>query len=619
MSPTDSSSYEPILTLLGHLAHRSEPQFHLPQSKLSQAMKRVRRAIQDSERESLGDSVLNALETAQERAFAHSVENTRHYVNRLLCALVEKYRCNSGRVYVVTLDGEIHESVAHHCPTREPMPNLVAQAIAARRVKTWHKVEGQPPVAGISSHSQLAICVPVLVGVERDDCVGALLLEADADRKSSRGRMDAERDQARALLDAGEMGVPLICLQVNEDPLATHWPWAPGSKRWGVDDDQEAMCRVVGDVLKQANENNFLSSTIYDLDWEHDVAWMSATDGLGFDYPFGTSEMGAPLGLVPLSDQRAVTGRMAQRPKGSVDVTIPSVNTFYRWDRAKELCLTKILSTPVFAEPSGSAARLPIAVWHLFQFRDEGESLLPSDRAIQTLGEWFGEWIVGFQKLRRATALTYLRQKMTESAAAMEMTAQSSDYRNWHDDQDVQFNLLKEILVDVLDADGCSIFVPDHVDQPQRLHLHCSTGIKTTFSDTSPVIRSRDSSVFYDLATDRGLMTFLFERPEVVRLRLHSIESVHLETLASLPPGCPTKIIRQHMEWLDTDTPDRRFLGCAIRNASGQCEAVVRVVRAAIHRPFSEFDGQLLTEMVSACERHQFWLAPQSSMATAAS
>ena len=252
-------------------------------------------------------------------------------------------------------------------------------------------------------------------------------------------------------------------------------------------------------------------------------------------------------------------------------------------------------------------------LFHAYFFGDAVSEALPSKDTFHDIAYLVETWLSGYEKLRCDCALAYLSSKMESSTFEW----QRKNWRllaydtKWSMLVGLQLNVLKDVLEVVLDADGCTVFLPNQ--QRDQLMMATSTGVVfNELFDSQFLVKTADNSVpvEYPLGTaddkDNGILSYLYHHPAVRSVRVNSLLAFESGEERVTPEDLPRVVVRRFMEPLCEDTEDRRFLAGTM-SEDGTTTAVMRLVRSVRKPPFTEDDAVLLEQLLRLCGERKLW------------
>jgi hypothetical protein len=407
-----------------------------------------------------------------------------------------------------------------------------------------------------ATRSELAVPVLALDG----ELLGVLNLEsrlADAFRPA----------QLEELQAAASVLIPHLRVLAALDEC----PWHPEVHGWDLTALFERFCHAVVRGLNQPDEEDTASCTIWYADWAKDELFVYATSGYDMEY---LNQLTLPA--------RSFTGRVAASPPGTVwDTTPAEAPDFRRPDKAEQTGVRRILAAPIYLPDEAPPAR-GVSTLNLYFFADRPDASLPGPDLVRVLAERVGRLIARFRDQRRKLATASLHQNLLVEAPSSE----------------AGFRIVRDVLRQVFDADGCTIFAHD----PGERRLYCAT--TTGLDEPGPPGPGGEpgggagGEAFYDLDGDDGFTTYL-ARHCGRGVRKNDVLS---STEKGLPGDFPPQPLNKYREqFARSETDHRRFLGvgCGLRGAAsaGDVLGVFRLNRASSSRPFTWCDETLLEDL----------------------
>jgi hypothetical protein len=582
----------------------------LPQCT-EEILQRVEAYFAASSRRSNGEELLLALRTAYRKASIHTCDVVTRVIFDQLGRFVAAHGGIEGTLYVYRIKDE-HACLIPQFSTATQRGELPAITVDGRtaegRAIMLRAFQYGDCTVNPSHEDWQQLRIPICA-VEVDEPPLGLLSLCSMEENFGGPRL------RQAVIDAKEFAVPLLCLARMTEGSETACPWSPFGTDWSFAGFLTDVCRAAADVMSARDTSAHYSASIWNVDAARQTTWLTATHG--YDYEFLTKELGS---------WESFTKAISARRVGECHVGVPGPE-FVKLEKAQKAGLSTVLSVPIhISEPQQCAP----FVFHLYRFAGWGNGelfQLPEEYHGTELSVMFEEWLINFERLRRDTAKAYLSARMETARKIRNIDADSDEAADdWDDLHHSQLTTLKTVLVECLQADGCSIFVPDRTGR--KLVLVSTTGVVDDghfWAENQHAVVVRDTRAkcaakrrqwplakYYDLENeeDRGLMAFLYENPTAGPLRLHTLHE---------PPARVGRIVRRRMEHLSPNTRDRRFLGTAITGDDGRVRAVIRLVRPTTRAPFSRFDEELLVDLAALCRDKDFWYGRDDEVATGSS
>jgi len=445
-------------------------------------------------------------------------------------------------------------------------------------------------------HDRSTIAAIPIFDAEDEWLLGVLCLETTS-------REFTPADQSTLQVAVRRLAVPMICLQWNR-PEARHWPWAPAHQRWGTAIVPHQVCGTLVKALGYGDYSDDYCAMLWLMDRSKNVLQLLGTTY--YDTEFLCQEQ------LP---RDSFTGAISDLTRGSVEKSTPRDPRFLMQKRAMACGLQEIVSAPVYRpDEFGDVPKKSWGVLNTYYFR---ECTLSESRYREDFAEvvlLVEEWLAHYERIRLQCALSYLRWKH-EVARTVEMKRSHLDEQansGWL--RATQYDVLRDVLTDVLGADGCSLYVPD--EQRERLVMVTSTGVgmKTRY-DAECIVQHPDNgfSVWYSLGNPAdeqyGIMSYLSEHPEVGVLRINSLDRFERGEEPGIPESVPRRVLRTQMEPVGSEDADRRVLALSTKEGTHPSMAV-RLVRSTAKPPFTEDEATLLQQMVQLSSSQDFFSLP---------
>jgi len=482
------------------------------------------------------------------------------------------------------------------------------------------------PVRG--RYTASAIAVPIFA-LDRqsteNELLGVLTLE------SNRTAAFAPHHLAELESEASRLAHSLILLRkASETARDYRLIWNPEASSWNLTDVLNEFCFNLASSVPDPRQDPGFGCTVWYADHENYKAF--AQGAVRFDHEYLTSMLPTvdaielQKGIIkPQSFVGYVTSHEGTRDWVFRDEW-DAAPYFVRKDKAVQMGLRTTIAAPIYkmgdaddqprqepipADGLDPLARMqgwPQGALSFYFYDDDGASREAAPNLIDDLAV-----------LRCSDILCRFLSRSRSLGAEMAAALARSRLRTEVTRLESGFEVLRQIVMDCLDGDGCSVFLCDNSvlrpnTWPTRLYCVSTTGVRVGASDHSLESSATSRvdfpySVFYDIRDseeelrrkNRDKIKFMGER--TLACLLFDVGSVR-DNLTNIgqPPDEQEKEQRspaRHIEAGLLDAfEDRRFLGVGVfATAEGSKPiplGVIRVIRSAHGRPYVKGDVEVL-------------------------
>ncbi len=539
------------------------------------------------------DAGCNQIMFAAEEYFRETARQARKCaelrIADLLGRMAERFEAATAAIWQKRREGDLEAVYTHNMGRLGKAPlrcrdGIVWQVFENRAGYVTNDVHGDPHYRQDLVETVAELAVPIVVpnGLQ----LGVLNLESRQPQAFC--PTDLEELQAAA----ATLVPPLLVLCGLDADEQDRLCWNPEIHMWSLEAFCRGLCRVIG---RQVGGDGAFC-TIWYADWEKEDLFVYATSG--YDYEFESDQ------TLPLSG--SFTGRVVRCPPGEVVAIEPENDPDFREKRkASILGIRQVVSTPIYVgtpgQPPVSIAALSICLtderWNTEELRE----------AIKVIAKVLGNVIRNFERQRQSMALAelncVLRQYSTSPVSAVEG--------------------VRDLLLKVFQAEGCSIFVRRH--EETILRCVATSGLLTGGSrrasrveavaldnrvvqdlDRGPAVSLRamegtlgKGEASYDLLREPGFTSYLGKRPGVV-IRKNNVRKSNEPGLPLDFPVAP--LLKYRESFAPSGSDHRRFLGIGVENR-GDLLGVVRILRPASSRPYTMCDARLLARVGEAMKK----------------
>jgi hypothetical protein len=528
-----------------------------------------------AERHPLVTAIRRFLEQAAREAWEEAMQNLRHLVG----VLTERFQAFSACLFVLERQDVLRAVVAYNYKlppyelkvTGQQGEGIVSYVASQKRgylaCNLLHKKD--PWFRRTVAETQSALAVPLLHADGR--LLAVLYME------SCQPWPFATPQIAQVQAEAGEIIPQILILNAVKRRDASWCPWNPefhgmdlaggrrgayGGRHHGL---LQRLCEVISASLNANSPNpDNTSCTFWYVDHPKNEVFVYAT--CYYDYEFVTTK------TLELRDENgdpgSFTGYVATLKQCGY-WKLGDAPYFVFFEKARARGMKAILSAPVRI-PGRNFDRVANAVLSIYFFDDRPREAMPHVGLLDQVVEIVGLLIANYEQQRQELTVAYLRQQLfakPQSAGAA-------------------FIIIRDILADVLEADGVSLFL-QHPGKPE-LECVATTGLAPS---TGPII--------YDLDRDPGYTTYLAKK--AICLRKNDIPDY---TEKGVPPDLPRPLHKYMERPVRGRTDHRRFLGIgAVAGSEPDCRSavVVRLIRPSGSKPFTLCDERLLQGLVKVC------------------
>jgi putative methionine-R-sulfoxide reductase with GAF domain len=557
----------------------------------------VRKRLRKLQKAEEGERALNLVEGARTAAIQASRNGTIECLTAEVGTLADEFLASQAWLFAeVEEEGErvLRAVVTHRTNQRglrivvaDDSPGIVAQVGRTQRGYLAKNVRTDSHYMECSKWTISEVAVPIF-DAEGKRLLGVLNFESSQN-------VFTEEDLSELQVAAQRLAVALICLKWNSASSSRHWPWSPAHGNWMTSITPQQVCVAAVRALQLGDSADSCSAIVWNADWEKNVLWV-----------LGTTYYDSMYLAAQRFQMNSYTGKVACKCRWSVSISSPEEDAFVERNRAAAAGLKRMASVPLFR--TTSIDQFPGRAWgvfHAYFFGDNVEEIFPDKRGFADFAFRIEELLSSYEVIRSECATAYVRWKMEASIQDwMQISAMDNDLESGML-YCRQLNVLKELLVDILDSDGCSIFAPHEMGGKLVLLTSTGVGLRSKF-DGECVVREADNQapVFYSLGNPDdelyGILSYLSEHPEVGVVRIISLHEFEQGNEGGFAAPIPRRVVRDHMEPLSSDDGDRRFLGIAIPVGS-RLQIVVRVVRSTKKPPFTAEDAELFARVMHLC------------------
>ena len=398
--------------------------------------------------------------------------------------------------------------------------------------------------------------------------------------------------------------------------------WNPEATSWNLTDVLNEFCFSLASSVPDPRQDPGFGCTVWHADHMNYTAF--AQGAVRFDHEYLTSML--PTVDATLLDKNVIKPQsfvgFVTSHEGSPEWVWrgdwDAAPYFVRHDKAIQMGLRTIVSAPIYktedrstqdaeespAERKTAADRiasLPEGALTFYFYDDDVASRETASNQIDNLAvlrcsDILSRFLARSRRLGADIAAGLTRSRLRTEVTRLE----------------VGFEVLRDIVMDCLDGEGCSIFLCDDsvlqaTGWPKRLQCVSTTGIRTA-ADERVSGKARTylpNGVVYEVrCSEAGLRTKIDRREKFAGERtlrcLLSDKSPVRDNLTNVGPAADEKKSpARHIETGLLDTfEDRRFLGVGVfisKGKDGQRPlGVIRVLRSALSRPFVSADGEVL-------------------------
>jgi GAF domain-containing protein len=565
--------------------------------------RRELRQQRKTEQSANAEVILERLERGHIRALGSSERSTRECLMREVGIIVDRHKACQAWLYVIeSEDGAmvLRSRVSHGTnqlgrKVRLDEAGIVSSVANSKQARLVPDVTKTTDYVSCNDSTISELAVPVLD--VNGNLIGVLNLESSVHRFT-------EQDEEAIKVDVRRLAVGVLCLIANG--RERHWPWSPDRGNWSPRKVAQDVCSHVSASLSLSAQTDACSSIVWVYDEPKRQFWV-----------LGTTSYDARFQADRYLPRKSYCGVVQKLRPGRVIAARPDHRLFREKARAEAAGLMRMVSAPLYRLPSEGVSSA-WGVWHAYYFGQSSVSLLPSKEVARDIAGLVEGWLADYELLRAECARSYLWWKMESSCREWKK-------KNWRSGVEgmlavllgLQWNTLKEVLVDLLDADACTIFVPNQTRN--RLIMVSSTGVGLDGQYDAQFLATGGDNrmpVYYEVSTsdqpNYGLLSYIHDHPASPPLRINSLIQFEKGRERGLPADLPRRVVRRHMEPLSRDTEDRRFLGAALVD-QGQATAVIRIVRSISQPPFTDDDARLFQSLLRLCEQQRLWCGPESS------
>jgi putative methionine-R-sulfoxide reductase with GAF domain len=409
------------------------------------------------------------------------------------------------------------------------------------------------------TRSELA--VPILT--HDRDLLGVLNLESNLEGSFSPAQIDTLQAAAISL-------VPHLLVLAGLERC----PWHPEEHGWDLTELFTRFCHSIAAFLDLDSQDDMTTCSIWYADRPKNELFIYATGGYDVEY---IADKTLPM--------RSFMGRVSASPRGTIWDSAPrDAPDFRELVKADQTGLTRIIAAPIYS-PGTSSDCGGVAVINVYFFDKSNQSIRAVTREIGAVADALGAIIAAYRTQRQRLVDAHLYQRLL-------VRPQSSDSA---------FETIKEVLKEVFDAEGCSIFARH--PETRKLYLATTTGIEASSVRDSAeasggLAEARNhQSGYYDMDHDHGYTTYLANHCGVCA-RKNDVMSTSEQGLPRDFPSRPLNKFREKFARSEMD--HRRFMGIGIGlrdEVSADREDVLgvfRLNRSSDSRPFTRCDQELL-------------------------
>jgi len=499
-------------------------------------------------------------------AAAEATNRAEQQLTNQVSELREKFAATSAWLFVLESDGVLRARITQrthkrHLELRLGGAGVVPHVARTRRGYCVRSVSLDSHYRKEIEETRSELAVPILT--HDGELLGVFNLESNLEDSFSPAQIDTLRAAAIAV-------VPHLLVLAGVERS----PWHPEEHGWDLTGLFTRFCHSLAHFLDLDRQDDMTTCSIWYVDRPKNELFVYATSGYDVEY---IKDKSLPM--------RSFMGRVAASPQGRIWNTAPhSAPDFRELVKADQMGLNRIVAAPIYSPgtPSDGGSVAAINVY----FFDEGNPHIRTvEGEMETVAEVLGKIIAAFRTQRQRLVGAYLCQKLLARP-------QSSDSA---------FETIKEVLKEVFDAEGCSIFARH--PEMRELHLATTTGIETSSMPDSAEafggladVRNRRADC-YDMDHDHGYTTYLANHCGVC-IRKNDVMSACEQGLPNDFPARPLNKFREKFARSEMD--HRRFMGIGIGlrdEMSADREDVLgvfRLNRSSDSRPFTRCDQELL-------------------------
>jgi hypothetical protein len=377
--------------------------------------------------------------------------------------------------------------------------------------------------------------------------------------------------------------VPDLCLLTELRRNLRGYGWHPQKHGWHLTTILDSICLAVASSVPGRASAPTVSCTIW-MPEDVDATRLSARATARFDYEY--------LQDMTLSVSKSFIGEVFRQPVGTVVINaVEQLPNFQRPGKAKRMEVRKVIATPI-ANPSKGKTIGVLAIY-LFEYQfgpevNEVDEFFKPD-AVARVAEIIGGFIDHMSDLQVGYAQRYLESRLRAEVG---------------NPTDI-VNTVRDVLLECLGADACSIFVRHESERPS-MQCVSTTGLTMNgcaidatedilLKDVRP-IRGVIRAARYDVDPEcrTGYTNFLALRPDTVLRRNDVGHSLSGSERGPRPAN--TFCEKTNSSELD----HQRFLGYSIRDEKDPVAlAVIRLVRGDNSYPFYSPDDEMVRALAS--------------------
>ena len=351
-------------------------------------------------------------------------------------------------------------------------------------------------------------------------------------------------------------------------------PWHPEVHGWDLTGLFTRFCHSLAQFLDLDSRDDMTTCSIWYVDRPKNELFVYATSGYDVEY---IKDKTLPT--------RSFMGKVAASQRGKIWNTAPHrAPDFRELVKADQTGLKRILAAPIHSSetaPDGDS----VSAINVYFFDQANPLIRIVRREMGGVADLLGKIIAAYRTQRQRLVSAYLYQRLLARP-------QSSDSA---------FETIKEVLKEVFDAEGCSIFARH--PEMRELYLATTTGVEASSMPDSVEafggvgeVRNRRAGC-YDMDHDHGYTTYLANHCGVC-IRKNDVMSASEQGLPDDFPARPLNKFREKFARSELD--HRRFMGIGIglrdETAAGREDVlgVFRLNRSSDSRPFTRCDQELL-------------------------
>lgn len=509
--------------------------------------------------------IVQATIKACERSAKQRLKSIQRRLFSKIGELGEHYGAEAGWLFLVDDDkGVLRAAVSHNSDLLwKGLEVNLSQGITG-----WVAREGVPRVVpdvlGVKDYYAVVVGTRSELAVPITSAGGKVI--AVLNFESSKANQFCEVEGLRLTLAAARLSPDVIALRALENcdgSLGPGWHFRDNNQ-WSIGPMISEFCYEVQNVVR--TEYGIKTAVIvWEYDEEKHVFHVMGTSGYDYEYVKNNG----------LEEKSFIGSVFRERVPISVTITEAFERGYRRVEKAKTMGVQWIAAAPFgIADTAPGGAK---GVVTIYGFRNN-EMLSPAvaGAIAGKVSEILGFW----EPVRRETVLAYCLREV--SAAPPRGTSRRE--------------ALRDLLMEVFDADGCSIFA--HVRNEEKGELHCVATTGLTDEYGNPI--EPKNAIYRMGGADSGATVWLAENPGKVLRKLDATQ----DTEATPTSGSRTVAFRNKFRESAARSlmEGRRFLGCAA-SIGGKLANVIRLVRKASKAPFQVADGRLFGEIIQTTAR----------------